>query len=96
MTTNTTTRPSLRRDVEETALTLAIKQARVTKYKRRPTKNVLGEALPMPLRFTIALNTATKKHNAAVAAYEARYGTGKAQPVVAAAKAAAKQPVGAR
>lgn len=75
----TVPRRTLRQDLDAAAATLAEKKARVTKYKRRPAKNAVGEPLPMPLRFSIALTTATRRYAAAVTAYEARYGVGSAK-----------------
>lgn len=68
------TYPTLRKDLEAARLALAFQQARVDAYVKSPALDSDGGPLPLPLRFRIALRTATKRHAAALTAYNARYG----------------------
>lgn len=65
---------ALRQDLDKAIVNLAHEEAKIENYRRYPALDKDGGPMVLPFARRIALKTVTKRHAAALAAYEARYG----------------------
>lgn len=76
-TLTSTRKPTVAAALKQARARYEEKALRVLDYELRPAKSVDGTPLPMPMRFRIALSTATRRLRQAEDAYLAAYPTAK-------------------